>query len=116
MNTGINPAQAQLPGGMNRTLPGRPMRSNPADGTGSPTLPMGGNPGNTSSAGSGVNSALSGLTHEEYALIVEAERERTKNDVLSGKLAPMPPTRYTPKGAVGTIDDTIDPNAIQRPQ
>jgi len=113
MNTGVNPAQMQPPGGMNRTLPGRPLRT---DGAGVPASGLNSG-GKLMDSSEGFNSAIiKDLSAEEYALVIEAERERTKHDVLSGKLAPMPPTRYTPKGAVGTYDESTDPNAIQRPQ
>ena len=53
--------------------------------------------------------ALNGLSEEEYGLVLEAERERTKRDVLSGKSAPLPVTRFTPKGAVGRFDEKTLP-------
>jgi hypothetical protein len=116
MNTGVNPAQQmQPPGGINRTLPGRPLRTNPTEGAGAAPLPAN-TPGLLNSSSTDISPSLKGLTHEEYALVLEAERERTKNDVLNGKMAPLPPTRYTPKGAVGTYDETTDPNAVPRPQ
>jgi hypothetical protein len=46
------------------------------------------------------------LSVEEQMLMVEVERERTKSQVTSGRLPPLPPTRYTPPGAPGSIQQT----------
>jgi hypothetical protein len=48
------------------------------------------------------------LPVEDQMLMMELERERTKNQVMSGKLPPLPPTRYTPPGAPGSIQPSPD--------
>lgn len=103
VHTGVNPAIPQ-PVNYNRTLPARPTRTGPEAGTPQAYSPTGGQ--STQSADVGhYNPAVQGLSQDEYALVLEAERERTKNDVMNGQMAPMPVTHLTPKGAVGTVDD-----------
>ena len=46
------------------------------------------------------------LSAEEQALMVEVERERTRERVMSGKMPPLPPTPYTPAGSPGSITPT----------
>jgi hypothetical protein len=45
------------------------------------------------------------MSEEAYAALLEAQREATAEDVKSGKMAPLPITRYTPSGALGTLPD-----------
>lgn len=103
VNTGVNPAA--IPGNFNRTLPNRQMRTGNPAGAATPQAysPTGVQSGQTPE--DNHNSLVQSLSSEEYAFVLEAERERTKNDVLNGTLAPIPPTLYTPKGAVGTVED-----------
>jgi hypothetical protein len=39
------------------------------------------------------------LTHEEQVILMEVERERTKQAVANGALPPLPPTELTPPGS-----------------
>jgi len=55
------------------------------------------------------------LTVEEQALMVEVERERTKERVLSGRMPPLPPTPYTPPGSPGSIAPADQPPGSQTP-
>jgi hypothetical protein len=104
VNTGVNPGA--IPGNYNRTLPNRQMRTGSPGGAATPQAysPTGGQPTGTQDLAH-QNPTLNGLSQDEYALVLEAERERTKNDVLSGQMAPMPVTHLTPQGAVGTVED-----------
>jgi hypothetical protein len=52
--------------------------------------------------------AVNQLPLEQQYLITEAERERTKQQVASGLLPPLPPTPFTPAGSPGSV--TPDPN------
>ena len=52
---------------------------------------------------------------EEYAAMLELERERTKADVSAGTMAPLPTTRYTPPGSLGS-DPTEAPGPQQNTQ
>jgi hypothetical protein len=49
------------------------------------------------------------LSFEEQMLMVEMERERTKNLVLSGKMPPLPPTPATPVGSPGYVPPFVMP-------
>ena len=42
-----------------------------------------------------------GLTPEQQVIMIEVERERTKAQVKSGEMPPLPATVLTPEGADG---------------
>jgi hypothetical protein len=54
------------------------------------------------------------MTDHQAAAILELERERTAQDVASGKAAPLPFTQYTQHGAVGTLTDPNSPPQQQQ--
>src|SRR5206468_253998 len=88
MSTGINPATG-APGGFQRTLPGRPIRSNnPAEGGVAPQ-------GSAASGQPQTQSIAESLNRDETALVIEAERERLRQsgDPLANL---MPITHLTP--------------------
>jgi hypothetical protein len=69
---------------------------------------------------SGVNphttvNPVHNLTAEEQALMVEVERERTRDRVLSGRMPPLPPTPYTPAGSPGSITPGTTPGQGTQP-
>jgi hypothetical protein len=57
------------------------------------------------------------LSREEQVLMMEIERERTKQHVASGDLPPLPPTELTPGGASPTAPAPVtqQPNAPNLP-
>lgn len=56
--------------------------------------------------------AMPQLSTEEVAAMMEVNREATKEDVLAGRVAPIPITPYTPRGAVGTMPEDNAPAQI----
>jgi hypothetical protein len=134
---GMQPPPAfNPPGGGMRTIPSRSLRLPGGSPNGAPAQGSPGAEGAMSGAGAAAGTQTAGLSFgaptdstapnpnahmqpgldqlspEQYATLLEVERERTKQDVLNGTMAPLPVTHYTPKGAVGMIDDsTPDPNA-----
>ena len=54
-------------------------------------------------AGSTANQNASQMTAEQQMLMIEANRELTKDQVLAGKLPPLPPTPITPAGSPGSV-------------
>jgi len=118
---GVKPMPGINPGGLVRPMP------TPAGGVTAPMPNFDRNVRTTATGttgagyqGTGVGTSLTGygggagnpnatvnpvhnLSAEEQALMVEVERERTRDRVLSGKLPPLPPTPYTPAGSPGSI-------------
>lgn len=79
-------------------------------GNGSPT------PGNGQPIVAGQDLIGNGMDPDAYAVLLEANREATKDDVLSGKMAPLPVTRYTPPGAVGSLEEApAEPGSTASP-
>ncbi len=48
------------------------------------------------------NAPATNLDPSTQAIMIEVERERTREQVLSGQLPPLPPTALTPEGAPGS--------------
>jgi hypothetical protein len=108
MNIPAFPARAVRTGNQSANLPGN-------------ALP-GGFPGNTAGGGTPLPSFTSAaplqsaqptepqMGLEEQVLMMEAQREITRNQVLSGKLPPLPPTSVTPPGSPGSFAPVQDPN------
>ena len=51
------------------------------------------------------------MTAEEQIIIMEANRELTKKEVLAGQMPPLPPTPVTPEGAPGMPGVRLGPPA-----
>jgi hypothetical protein len=51
------------------------------------------------------------MTAEEQIIIMEANRELTKKEVLAGQMPPLPPTELTPEGAPGMPGVRLGPPA-----
>ena len=95
------PAPKSLPGASPASVTsigtGRPMRATP--GASSTTGMLGAGP-----AGLPTQSAASAhpqLSAEEQIVMMEVERERTKDKVAAGLMPPLPPTPLTPPGSPG---------------
>jgi hypothetical protein len=110
INTGFNPAAANPAVMQQRSLPGRPLRSNnPAQG-GTGTPQGGAAYGQPQANAESQTQNAPQLTRDESALIIEAERERLRQsgDPLANL---MPVTHLTPSGAPGT--EVLNPNGQQ---
>ena len=91
------------------SLPTRPLRvatSGAGSGTTPGVLGIAGAPvvAGVSPVGGAQNAALPNpaqLSHEEQAIMIEVERERTKDATAQGDLPPLPPTELTPPGSPG---------------
>ncbi len=57
----------------------------------------------------GIDPSVANMEPEAYAALLEVERERTKQQVLDGTMPPLPTTRYTPPGAVGSLEEAPQP-------
>lgn len=112
--------------GIKPTFPVRPMRSpGQADvgGAGIPNYAAGGvQP--VSVALPGFNSAVPAqsaqipqntMTLEEQVIGIEAQRKLTENQVLAGRLPPLPPTVLTPPGAPGSVVAPAQETQAQTP-
>ena len=80
-----------------RQIPNIPQRMvrMPAD----PNAP---NPGGvTPGQGTATPPAAPSMTPEEQVIMIEVERQRTRGQVESGELPPLPPTELTPEGSIG---------------
>lgn len=100
-----------------RTIPTRSLRSQNADASASA-----GNGMVASAPGFGMASTGAvqprantpqpneDLSLEQQMLMIEAERERTKDLVNAGKLPPLPPTPFTPAGSPGSLESAPELN------
>jgi hypothetical protein len=88
--------------------------SSPSVNVGGASLALGGGapPGSGQPQVVGQDLIGGDMAPEAYAALLEAQREATKQDVLDGKIAPLPVTRYTPPGSVGSLEpNPADANA-----
>jgi hypothetical protein len=51
---------------------------------------------------------------EQQFLMVEAERERTRNQVAAGLLPPLPPTPLTPAGSPGSVNSAPQQDVVRQ--
>jgi hypothetical protein len=86
-----------LPGSNVRPLPTRTLRL--------PTPSTGATPSTTPGFGRSVQQPAAQqneMTAEQNILMVELERERTKQQVAAGLMPPLPPTHFSPPSSPGT--------------
>lgn len=88
-----------------RSIPTRPTRGNQAAaGTiGS----IGGVSVGSGSYNQPTQPAQPNLSREEQTILIEIERERTRDLVDTGQMPPLPPTPLTPAGSTGVPDEAI---------
>jgi len=113
----FNPAGGAAP--VNLSFPSRPLRGSVP---GSAAVAPGATPGTVTLPGFGASAAQQStsipqstlsLSPEEQVIAIEAQREITKNQVMSGKLPPLPPTPLTPAGAPGSLTPTPTTDQLQ---
>lgn len=103
-NPGVNPAASFNPGGGPVTTFGGAntgMRTIPTRGTAGTGGLMGGLTNPTRPPQTTTHEFQHNLTREEQVILMEVERERTRNLVAEGALPPLPPTDLTPEGSAG---------------
>lgn len=94
------PAAAAAPNSI--TAIGRPLRGqNPAGSSSSSILGAGPSGLPSPAAQAAAAAAAKQLTAEEQIVMMEVERERTKDKVAAGLMPPLPPTALTPPGSAG---------------
>lgn len=96
-------------------MPGAPGVPPPTTGFPTPTMPtMPAAPGTTTTPNIPSRpvrtAAVPQLTHEEQIVMMELQREQTKEAVAAGKLPPLPPTPLTPAGAAGLTPPPAPPS------
>lgn len=75
-------------------------------------LPLGASP--TSNQAGVQQDPVRNMPAEHQFLMVEAERERTRNQVAAGLLPPLPPTPLTPPGSAGSVTGPAQQDVVKR--
>lgn len=113
-NSGIGGFKQGFPPRQPR-IPGQPDGSaaSPAAPAAAPTSVQPGGAAYTPQA-QPQNTEQAAIPYDQQLMLIELERERTKDKVLKGELPPLPFTELTPSDAVGARQATPNPGATRQ--